>query len=112
MNELERQLLRDTVGESGPRLVVRSRTRIDTGRWWWPTPAWLCVMADELVMLSVSRRHYVARLPLADCRQTHYSHGSGELVIDPGEELMFDRFRVTPREALAVLKAMRLDPVS
>jgi len=106
MNQLEQQLLQETIGGGDPQLAVRTRTRIDTGRWWWPTRAWLCVMADELVVLAVSRRRYVSRTPLADCAATHYCHTTGELVIEPVEGLAFDRFRVTPREALGVLKAM------
>ncbi len=106
MNQLEQQLLREETGGAEPRLMVRSKTRIDTGRWWRSTPVWLCVMADELVMLAVSRRRYVARLPLADCPGTHYCHTTGELVVEPGEELTYSRFRVTPREALDLMQTM------
>ncbi|MBT3295369.1 MAG: hypothetical protein HN919_20040 [Verrucomicrobia bacterium] len=108
MNQLERQLLQETTGGVEPQLAVRSRTRIDTGRWWWPTRAWVCVMADELVVLGVSRRRYVARAPLVECAATHYCHTTGELVIGPCEELEFSRLRVSPREALELMKAMKL----
>lgn len=108
MNELEKQLLRETVGDAEPRLTVRSKTLIDTGRWWRRSPMWLCVMADELMMLAVSRRRYVARLPLEGSEGSHYCHTSGELVVEPGEELRVNRFRVSPREALELLKAMGL----
>jgi hypothetical protein len=104
MNALEQQLLQETIGGAEPRLMVCSQTRIDTGRWWRLTPVWLCVMADELLMLAVSRRRYVARLTLADCGDTHYCHTTGELVVEPGEDLVVSRFRVTPREALELLK--------
>ncbi len=106
MNPLEQQLLEEECGSEAPRLAVRSRTRIDTGRWWWPTRAWVCVMADELVMLAVARRRYIARVPLADCAATHYCHTTGELVVAPVEGLTVSRFRVTPREALELLQAM------
>ena len=108
MNAIEQELLSDATGGGEPRLVVRSRTRIDTGRWWRPTPLWLCVMDRELVMLAVSRRRYVARRPLAADGGAHYCHTTGEFVIEPGEDLTFNRFRVTPREALALLDAMGL----
>ena len=106
MNELEQQLLQETTGGAEPRLVVRTRTCIDTGRWWRRTPVWLCIMADELLMLAVSRRRYVARMPLDVCTGTHYCHTTGELVVEPGEKLTYNRFRVTPREALELLRAM------
>ncbi len=107
MNELEKQLLQSTVGDTEPRLAVRSRTRIDTGRWWWPTRAWLCVMADEVVMLTVSRRRYLERVPLHDCADTYYCHASGSLVIEPVEGLTCNRFRMAPLQALEMLKVMK-----
>jgi hypothetical protein len=106
MNELEQELLREEAGRTPPRLAVRSRTRIDTGRWWWPSRVWLCVMADELLMLAVARRRYVAKLSLDACGATHYCHATGELVVEPGEGLTISRFRVTPREALELLNIM------
>lgn len=106
MNELEQHLLHEAIGSAEPRLIVRSRTRMDTGRWWRPTPLWLCVMADEVVMVAVSRRRYLARLPLDACAGSYYCHASGELVVEPGEALRVNRFRVTPREALELLKSM------
>jgi len=106
MNQLEQQLLREETNGAEAPLVVRTRTRIDTGRWWRRTPLWLCVTADELVMLAVSRRRYVARRPLAACTGTHYCHTSGELVVEPGEGLVFNRFRVSPHEALVLLDVL------
>jgi hypothetical protein len=107
MNELEEQLLREEVGGVEPRLVVRSGTRIDTGRWWRHTPLWLCVMENELLMLAVSRRRYVARASLDACVDSYYCHTTGELVIAPVEEPEFRRFRVTPREALSILNMIK-----
>ena len=62
-------------------------------------------MADrELVVLAVGRRRYVERVPLAECRDSHYAHASGELVIAPAAALRFKRIRLSPREAVQVLK--------
>ena len=108
MNELEKKLLSEEAGAVEPQLVVRSRTRIDTGRWWWPTPIWLSVVGGELLMLAVSRRKYVSRLPLDACAETYYCHTTGELVIEPTEGLLYKRFKVSPRHALELLKAMGL----
>lgn len=106
MNEIETQLFRDECGDAEPKLLVCTKTRIDAGRWWRPTRTWLCVMENELVMLAVSRRRYVVRVPLSDCAESHYCHATGELVIGPVEGLRVDRFRLSPREALAALSAM------
>ena len=107
MNKLEKHLLHSVVGEVEPNLAVRSRTRIDTGRWWWPTRSWLCVMPDELVMLTVSRRRYLERVPLSDCADTYYCHATGSLVIEPVEGLKCNRFKMAPLQALEVLKMVK-----
>ena len=107
MNQRELQLLKEEVGNSAPRHSVRTKAYIDAGRWWRKTPVWLCVMADELVMLAVARRRYLAKVRLADCGASHYNHATGELVIEPEEGLRFSRFPLSPREALGVLKFLQ-----
>jgi hypothetical protein len=106
MNELEQQLLREAIGDAEPTLRLRTGTRIDAGCWWRRTPLWLCVTEGELVVLAVARRRYVARVPLAECRESHYAHASGELVIAPAAALRFNRIRLSPRDAVTVLKRL------
>jgi hypothetical protein len=109
MNQLEQQLLSDSVGKDDYRLLLRTKTRIDTGRWWRKTPLWLCVMEDELVLLSVSRRRYIERLSLSDSQQTHYNHSTGELVIEPAESLQYNCCDLSPRDALRVLNLLKIE---
>ena len=109
MNELETQLLRETVGDAEPSLCIRSGARIDAGRWWRRTPIWLCIVGGELVMLAVARRRYLEKVALADCAASHYSHATGELVIEPVENLRFNRFRLSPREAIQILRTLNPD---
>ena len=104
MNHKERQLLQDEVGSAEPRLVVLSKAKIDTGLWWRRTPVWLCVVGDQLVMVSVARRRYIERVAIADCPSTHYNHASGELVIEPGGDLRVSRFPMSPGNAIRLLE--------
>ena len=108
MNKKEQELLRMEAGDAEPRLCLRSDTRIDAGRWFRRSPLWLCVMADELVLLAVARRRFSARVPIADCPSTHYNHATGELVIEPAESLKFNRIAMTPGDALRVLNLMNI----
>ena len=107
MNQLEKQLFRDNVGDTEPRLQLRTKTRVDTGRWWRKTQLWLCVMKNEVVLFSVSRRRYFERLALSDNQQTHYNHSTGELVIEPAESLQYNRCALSPRDALRVLNFLK-----
>jgi len=103
MNETESALLQELTGGAEPRLLLRTRTRIDAGRWWRRNPVWLCITADELILFAVARRRYSERVPLADCQASHYAHATGELVIDPTETLRIKHLSLTPREALNAL---------
>ena len=103
MAPLESALLEELNGGAEPKLLLRTRTRIDCGRWWRRTPVWLCITDQELILFAVARRRYVDRVPLAECRASHYSHASGELVIDPTESLRIKHLSLSPREALNAL---------
>lgn len=103
MNHIESALLDELTDGAEPELLLCSRTRIDTGRWWRSTPVWICITESELILFSVSRRRYVERVPLADCHSARYLAATGELVIDSAEALRMKRIRLTPREALLAL---------
>lgn len=103
MNRLESALLDELTDGAEPELLLRSRTRIDAGRWWRRTPVWICITDSELILFAVARRRYVERVPLSDCHASHYAAITGELVIDPTESLRIKHLALTPREALSVL---------
>ncbi len=107
MNKQEKQLLREKLGtDAEPLLCVRSKAGIDAGRWWRRTPVWLCVVADQLVMLAVARRRYVESVAVADCSGTRYSPATGELVVEPAEALRINRFPLGARDALQILNLL------
>jgi hypothetical protein len=103
LNAQEKQLLRETVGDTLPRWVVRTTTRVDTGRWTGRSPLWLCVMDDSLLLLAVGRRRYVQQVPLTECRGSQYNAARGGLIIAPAEELRFPFLGMTAFEALKTL---------
>ena len=106
LNPLEHQLLQLEAGPAGPRLCLRTATRIDTGRWLRRSPLWLCATADELITLAVSRRRYLARIPLAECHASYYNHATGELVIEPAESLPIKHIKLSLAEALRILEIL------
>lgn len=103
MTQLESALLTEITGGTKPEFLLRTRTRIDCGRWWRRTPVWLCITSSELILFAVARRRYTGRVPLSDCIASHYSHATGEFVIAPNETLRIKRLSLTPREALSAL---------
>lgn len=106
MNDIEKTVLDEVTGGTEPRLCLRTKTGIDAGRWWRKTPLWLCVTDDMLIVFAVARRHYIQCAPLPACQQSRYCHATGQLVIEPVEELEYDRLAMSPADALRVLDAM------
>ena len=103
MNELESALLKELTAGAEPKFLLRTRTRIDCGRWWRRTPVWLCISGSELILFAGARRRYTERVPLADCHSSDYMATTGELVIDSATALRMNRIKLTPREALKVM---------
>lgn len=108
MNDLESLLLEELTDGVEPKLLIRTRTRIDVGRWWRSNPIWLCIIGEELIVMAVARRRYAERVAIADCQASFYSHATGELVIKHAEKLRFRSFSMTPREALSVLDLLKI----
>jgi hypothetical protein len=106
MTAVERKLLSEETGGAEPLVCVRSRTRIDAGRWWRKTPVWLCIARNELILLAVARRRYLERVAIADCQASHYCHATGELVIETPAALRFNRLALSPRQALEILQVL------
>jgi hypothetical protein len=102
-NGLERLLLSEALGGAEPRLLLHTRTPVDTGRWWRRSPLWLCVTPEEVILFAVGRRRYLERIPVDDCRASSYNHATGELVLAPAETPRFRCLRMKPSEALRVL---------
>lgn len=109
MNRFEAQLLKNETGGTPPRELLCTGTRVDTGRWWQRSRVWLGVMPDELILLAVGRRTFLERIAIADCPGTHYNHATGELVLEPAEQLSLPRLRMAPAEALRVLDLLKTD---
>lgn len=107
MNAKEQQLTDLTVDAQTIRMKVRTRTRIDVGLWWRRKPAWLVITDRMLVVLSISRRKYVEKLPLASCQNIHYSPSGGELVISSQPEFRFSRLKMPPSKALEVINLIK-----
>ena len=109
MNRRERKLLKMAIGEVEPQLTIRSDTRIDTGRWWWSSPIWVCVTNEEIILMAAARRQFLQKIPLSECRSSQYCHSTGELVFETGHHLPFKRCAMSPVNALRVLKMIDTD---
>lgn len=66
-------------------LVVRTRTRVDTGLWRGRARVWAVCLRRSLLLLASGRRPYVEELPYAGLRESIYNHVTGELDLAPAE---------------------------
>lgn len=99
----------EQIGTDPPRLLLRTGTRVDTGRWLGRSSLWLCLTDRDLVLLAVAKRRYVEKVPLADCRNARYCHASGRLVFEGLEGMRFNQIDMSPTDALNVLSLLGQD---
>lgn len=100
----ENALLSDELAGQLPALLLRSTTRIDTGRWLRRSALWLCVTDADILLFAASKRRYVQRMPITDCKQSQYCHTSGALLLEPTDAWRFSTIALPPTDALKVLK--------
>lgn len=106
MSPTERAILTTQTQGEEPRLSLRSHTRVDTGLWWYRTRLWVCVTELDVIVFAAARRHYIKSIPIADCKSSHYCHTTGELVIQSAEDLQISRLRLSPSDALRLLRLL------
>lgn len=107
--KFEEMLISEETDLTAIRLVVRTQTRIDTGRWLRNSPLWLAVTDNKIILAAVGRRRYIESAPFSECAESYYCHATGQLVLEPIETLMYKRLKMTPGSALKVLTAIGID---
>jgi len=110
MTAPETAQLQAALGDAKPRLVLRSRSRIDTGRWMGRSRLWVCVTDQKLIVFAAARRRYCEQLPLTDAQESWYCHTTGELVIESPRPLTHPRLSLGPNDALRVLACIASPP--
>lgn len=102
----ESKLLDEALGKELPALLLRSNTRIDTGRWLGRSRLWLCVTDTQLLLFAASKRRYLQQYPLSDCR-AEYCHTSGALLLQPSDHWRFNTIALAPTDGLKVLQHLK-----
>jgi hypothetical protein len=90
--------------------TLKTRTHIDTGRWFRRSPIHLNLTESSLTLHADGPRPFTATVPLADCHASRYHHPTGELIIEPAESLPIRNLRISPQEALQVLRSLQPSP--
>ena len=103
LSDSEAAALEEALEGASSELLYRTGTRIDTGRWLRKSPLWLCLTGSDLLLLAASKRRYVQRMPLTDCKDTQYSHTSGALLLAPSDAWHHNAVQLAPDKALRVL---------
>lgn len=104
LSKQEDALLREALAGQAERLLLRSTTRIDTGRCWRRSAVWLCMTDERLLLLAASKRRYLEQMPLRKCKGTQYCHTTGALLLQPSDHWRFNTIALPPVDALKVLK--------
>ena len=103
LSAAESALLSDELSGQRPLVLLRSASRVDTGRWLRKSPIWLCLTETDILLLAASKRRYVQRMPIAACKASQYCHTSGALLLQPSDTWRFSAIQLPPADALNVL---------
>lgn len=89
----------------GPAMVllIRSHTRVDTGRWFRRPRVWIACFTDRLALAASGPRPVVAVAPFTDLRETQFNHVTGELNLAPAPDLPRRTLRMTPVDGYRIL---------
>ena len=88
-------------------LTLPTRTLIDTGRWFRRPQIHLTLTESTLTLHAPGPRPFTATVPLADCHASRYHHPTGELILEPAEALPIRNLRISPQEALQILRSLQ-----
>jgi len=102
-------VFRTETGVERPRLALRSRTRVDTGGWLMSSRLWLFVTDRHIVLVAAANLHLIAprqyfeAIELSQCKDSFYSHATGQLVLEPIKDVPFKHIKLSPIDANRVL---------
>ena len=97
------EFLDSLVGEEPVFGLLKTRTRTDTGNWFFKRPVWACTLAGELLLFAKGKRPYAERVPFDKLGASTYNHVTGELMLAPADGLRVTRLKMPPMEGLQVL---------
>lgn len=104
LNQWEFAVLQDAIDTNAMRGLLRTRTRVDVGMWFRKGRIWVSPMTEELVLIAEGTRPYILRIRYDEIARSRYNHVTAELVFAPNEDLDVKSLRMTPLEALELLR--------
>jgi hypothetical protein len=105
LTRVERRLHEDLF-PAGGGLLVRTRTRADTGSWFGKSRVWACCVDDELVLFAAGKKPFVERIPFSELGGSFYNHVTGEVAFSPAADAFTRSIRVPPVEGRRLLEEL------
>ncbi len=89
--------------------VFRTGTPIDVGSWFGRRRVWACVLENELLLVARGRHPHIERVPFDRLQDSLYNHVTGEVVLGPAENVKVTRLRLSPVEAVQLLRCLGVE---
>jgi hypothetical protein len=112
LRKAARRLAEERVGDDDVFMLLKTRTRVDTGGWLGRRRVWAAALADALVVFAPGRRPCSERIPFALLRGSTYNHVTGELALAPLEGAPVRSLRVSPLDGYQLIAQFRSEEVS
>lgn len=85
-------------------MLTRTRTTVDTGRWFLRGRLSIGVLGDELLLLAPGRRPFLVRASRPEVAESLYNAVTGELVLAPASGFQPRSVRVSPVDGYTILR--------
>jgi hypothetical protein len=107
LGKAARRLAQPLIGQDDVFVLLKTRSRVDTGGWLGRRRVWAAALADALVVFAPGRRPCSERIPFAQLRESTYNHVTGELVLAPPEGMHVRSLRVSPLDGYQLIAQFR-----
>ncbi|NQU20439.1 MAG: hypothetical protein HQ567_04085 [Candidatus Nealsonbacteria bacterium] len=107
LGRARRRLLGRLIGDAAVLCLLKSRTKIDVGAWFFKRRVWTCLTHREMLLFATGKRPYLERIPLQQLHGSQYNHVTGQLVLAPVESTRTGGLKLSPLEGLDILSHIR-----
>ncbi len=97
------RLLETQLGGEDVFFLLKTRTKVDVGNWFFKRQVRICMLAREMLLFAPGKRPYAERIPFDRLGGSEYNHVTGEVMLLPADDALVERLRVPPLAGLNVL---------
>lgn len=112
MKPAEQQICKAAAENHDVFLVLSTRSKVDTGRWFRGSRIWVLAMANEIVLFAAGKRPFLAKIGFTHLQESLYNHVTGAVIFAPVKGLAITTITVSPANGYQLLAQIYADKKS